>query len=250
MQRGNMNFQMPVLSPFNKGLIISFASIFLIDSILGKAAGVNFAAFMGLSAPKFFSGHIYEILIYPFLGSELLEVLFDCLILWFIGSELEYMWGRKRYISFILSSTIGGGVIFVVFQLLFFQGSMSYFFPLTGLGGACNALLLAYGILFPDRTLYLLVFPIKAKYFCMILVAMQVFTGVFSSGAVLAWGHLGAMFSGFIFMFLVSNPKFKKYFLKKGSVMPRSAVRKSHLTLVDDDGDKDSDDNDPPKYLQ
>ena len=79
----------------------------------------------------------------------------------------------------------------------------------------------------------MLIFPMKAKYFCALLIGIQLYMGFFSPSATLAWGHLGAMFSAFLFMVIVSSPKFKnlsEIYLKK-----RKNKSKANLKLVDDD---------------
>jgi membrane associated rhomboid family serine protease len=217
--------------------------IFLLSSIL-KASGVaNLVSLLGLSPAMFFSGHIYEIFTYPFIASGIFDVLFNGLLLWFIGSELESQWGMRRYIYFLLTCTIGSGIIYLLVSSLFLSGENLFSYPLYGMHGAGSALCLAYAVLYPDRIFtFMLIFPMKAKYFCMILIGMLLFNGFFTPAKVLAWGHLGAMAFGYGWMMLISSQKWKS--MNTPSMPKKRPKSKANLRIVEDDDEK------PPKYWQ
>jgi len=237
-------FYMPPFTKVNKAIIISTVAVFILGSIWKVLP-----AYLGLSAGAFFNGHIYELLTYPFVSRGLLEVVFNCLLVWFIGCELENLWGTIRYVSFLATSYIGAGLIYLMVSVLFFSGSAVYSYPLMGLHGLCSALLLAYAILYPDRVFhFMLIIPVKAKWFCAILIGMELYSGVFSPSAALAWGHLGAMGCGYCFMVVVSSQWWISRQARSRSrvdVVRQKKVKNSHLTIVKDDDD----DNDKPKYF-
>ena len=219
------NMQLPRMTQVNKILIIVSVVCFLLQSILNLAQLINLNLMLGLSAQLFWKGLFYQLLTYPLAGGGLIEVVFNALLLWFIGCELENSWGRKRYLAFLTVATLGGGIVFLALSQF-----ISGVGVLGGLAGITSALLLAYAIIYPHRTfLFLLIIPVKAKYFCMILIGMQFYMGIFSPGASQVWGHLGAMFFTFLFMLYLAREKRPK---KKG---------KGKLSLV-------SDEVPPPKY--
>jgi membrane associated rhomboid family serine protease len=233
MKIGNTQMQLPPLTKVNKYLVIGTVSLFLFHSIMKLATGAYLSQFLSLSNGMFLSGHVYQIVTYPLMATGLFEVIFDCLILWFIGSELELLWGTKRYIKYISVSAILGGLLFIGISSLL--GYSSY---LSGPGGICYSLLVAYAILFPDRTLLLYLFPVKAKWFCLILTAILLYQGIFSVGGVGAWGHLGAMASGFGYLLFLARKSLK---------LPAFRTKKKNkagLRIVKDE------DNDGPKYWQ
>lgn len=234
---------LPQLTPINKILIIIVVAVFVIQSIISATTGVFLAQIFGLSASMFGSGHIYELLTYPFVGRGPLEVVFNGILLWFIGSEFEQMWGKKRYLSFLATVTLGAGVIFLICSALFFSGGRGLY-VLSGMGGFVNALLVTYAIIYPERIFtFMLLFPMKAKYFCMILIGMQLYSGIFSPGGVLAWGHLGAMLVGFLYLVLISSTWYKTRDERKQKEQIKRRIKKSNLTIVKDD-------KTPPKYWQ
>ena len=223
----------PPLTKINKIIIISLVSLFLIHAVFHQISGAYFRHFFGLNGGMFFSGLVFQIITYPFMASGIFELLFDCLILWFIGGELERIWGLKRYLSFLIFSVVSGGLIFLGVSSLF-----SAWPTLMGPGALTYPLLIAYGILFPHRDLLLIFFPVKAKYFCLIILALQVYTGVFSPGGVQAWGNLGAIVGGVAWMLWQS----------KGGGRAKKPQKKSrnnnHLRLVEDEGEEDK-----PKFF-
>src|SRR5207244_9281421 len=94
------------------------------------------------------------------------HILFNMLALWMFGADLERHWGTRKFLKFYFLCGIGAGLCVVVGNYLFGN-------PLTrtiGASGAIYGLLMAFGVLWPDRTvLFSFLFPIKAKYFVMII---------------------------------------------------------------------------------
>lgn len=238
---------LPKLTPINKWLIIISSAFFILEFALEKTSGLNLSALLGLSASHFMSGHVYSIVTYPFLSRSLIEVILNCLMLWLMGSEFESNWGRTRYLNFLLSVVIGGGLLFLSVSAVFFQGTGIYSFPLIGLAGIVSSLCVAYAVIFPDRIFsFLMIIPVKAKYFCMILVAISLFQGLSGPTGVGAWGQLGGIVAAYIFMVLVSHRNFKTLSQKMGQLTQMRAGKKSKakLTIVKDDNET------PPKYWQ
>lgn len=200
-------FYAPPLGPVNKTILIVAGSLFIFSSILEKASGLGLAPWMGLSPAGLARGQIHTLLSYPLIPTGLMEIIFDGLILWFLGGSFESSWGPKRYLSFLLISSLGGGLFFVLVASLLGQG----FIPLTGLAGLCLALCLAYGIIYPDRIFSLaFLFPVKAKFVCMILAGLELYRGLFSPGGILSWGHLGATLSGALALFYFSRKRIRR----------------------------------------
>jgi len=246
---------LPRMTKINMIFVISFASIFLLSSVLVKTSGVSLYNFLGLSSQAFLSGKIWTPLTYVFLPHGFFNTLMEGLIFWFIGSELESMWGEKRYLTFLTVAGLGGGLIYLIFNMLFFPDLIH---PLSGPAGLASTLCVAYGILFPERTMYFIIFPLQAKWFAMILVGMNLYQGFFSPGGILAWSQLITMALGTLWMVFVSNPSLKGVFQglfhkSSSSGAPGRRKRKkaskiSHLHIVEDEGKAEEDDDTPPTY--
>jgi membrane associated rhomboid family serine protease len=238
---------LPKLSKINKCLIIISCCLFVLDFIFQKTTPLYLGSLLGLSAEHFLQGHVYSIVTYPFFSRSLIEVILNCLMLWLMGSEFETSWGSKRYLNFLASVVVGGGLCFLAVSLLFFKSSAVYSYPLVGLSGIVSSLCVAYAVIFPDRIFsFLMIIPIKARYFCLILVAISLFQGLSGPMGVGAWGQLGGILAAYLFMVVVSNRNFKSLSEKMGKMTQLRSAKKSKakLTIVKDDNDT------PPKYWQ
>ncbi len=239
MQSGQ--FHAPPLTRSNKIIIIVISSFFLLQTILALGFKLNIAAFLGLNSQTFWNGLIFQVFTYPLMGGGLLEIIFDGLLLWFIGSDLEATWGTPRYIRFLLISILGAAILFLLLNLGFASGRP---YTLTGMTGFTNALLLAYAILYPHRYFsFMLIFPVKAWICCAFIILIQLFSGFTSPAGVLSLAHLGAMAAGVGYLMLISSPRWKQFKAKKNAAKKQS--KRSHLHLV-----KGDDDDKPPKYWQ
>lgn len=153
---------------------------------------------------KFF---LWQPLTYMFLHSQnLFHILFNMLLLWWLGAELEQRWGSRFFLIYYLATGIGAGIIYGVIlaiQTAIFGTSGAWLTPVVGASGAIFGLMLAYGIIFGERVVYfMMVFPMRAKYFVMILGAVEVVTLLNNgtSGNVANLAHLGGIASGFLFL--------------------------------------------------
>lgn len=245
MQNNYSQVYFPKLSPINKIILVTVLVIFIIDSLMMKVGGVSLAPFFVLSPATFFKGHVYTLLTYPLLCQSIWELLFNGLLLWFVGAELETLWGRRKYLFFLLFSQLLAGVLFLTIA-----GFINGLGPasLTSLHGLSQAMILAYGVIFPDRFFsFMFIFPVKAKYFCLIIVAIETYMAFIGQGGMGAVGHLLQMAMAFVAMLLMTKPMIKGWLESDAPLFKvRSNRKKGHLSLVDND----EDDNRPPKYWQ
>jgi membrane associated rhomboid family serine protease len=237
----NGQFQAPPLSKINKIILISTAVCFFVAAILKAIGAFSLVGVLGLSGSGLFQGLIYQLITYPFVEVQLMSFLFNSLVIWFIGSELEAQWGGRVYLRFLLLTVIGVGLSFALINLIFFFGTQVYFSSLHGLSGINFALLIAYSLLYPDRQMaFMMIFPMKARTFCWILAGIEAYLAIFSS-LTTSWAHLLAMAFSFLIIHFQNRPLMKK--VLQNSWKPRSTGKK-HLSIVKDD------DQNPPKYWQ
>ena len=95
----------------------------------------------------------WQLVTYGFLHGGLAHLLFNMLGMWMSGAELERLWGRNRYLVFLLVSLVTAGLTQLVVTALL--GSMA---RTVGISGALYGLLLAYALVFPRRQFDLLGF--------------------------------------------------------------------------------------------
>jgi membrane associated rhomboid family serine protease len=113
--------------------------------------------------------------------------------------------------------------------------------PMVGASGGIYGLLLAYGLLFPDREmLFMMLFPLKAKQFVWLLAGIEFLTALFSGqGGLGAFAHLSGMGAGFVYLWLES----KGFQLRKMNQQKARKKSSSHLRLVKGD----EEDEKPPR---
>lgn len=147
---------------------------------------------------------IWQVATYMFLHARWpTHIVFNMLILWMFGVELERMWRTKFFLKYYFVTGIGAGVISVLVSLAPFAPLRATYDlnPIVGASGALYALLLAYAYYFPERPiLMMLLFPVPAKIFVAILGAIAFIMSVEGNGTVAATTHLGGLLVGYIYL--------------------------------------------------
>lgn len=236
---------LPTLSRVNKALVIVLVASFILNSLLLKVGGISLSALLGLSLVGLKSGFVFQFITYPLVNVGLMEVVFTGLLLWFLGSDLESQWGEKKYIAYLVLTSIVSGIVYIVVSAI--VGGSVAGYPLHGMSVFSSAMCVSYAVIYPDRMFqFFMLIPIKAKWFCLILAGMNLYSGVFTPGMAQAWGQLAAMTFGFFFIRLLYIPAFNKFFLKKS--MKKVSKKKSHLSIVRGHDDGDNDDDGPTMY--
>jgi len=130
------------------------------------------------------------------------HILFNMLALWMFGVELERMWRTPFFVRYYFVTGIGAGIISILVTLLPFATTQAtYGAVIIGASGAIFGLLLAYALYFPNRPILMfLFFPVPAKYFVMILGAINFLIAIDGSGGVAAVAHLGGIAVGYVYL--------------------------------------------------
>jgi membrane associated rhomboid family serine protease len=137
----------------------------------------------------------WQVVSYAFLHGGELHLFFNMLGLWMFGSELERVWGPKRYLQILMASTLSAAAVQLIFTAVI--GSNA---PTVGASGALFGLLLSFGMLFPDRIIVPLFppIPMKAKYFVAIFGGLELLMGFGGSSGVAHFAHLGGMLGAYL----------------------------------------------------
>jgi hypothetical protein len=117
--------------------------------------------------------------------------------LWMFGMELEHVFGSKKFLLYYVLCGLGGGLTHLLVGPIF--GSSG---PTIGASGAVYGVLLAFGLFFPDRLIFIyFLVPMKAKYFVLLYTLLELFVGVSGTGDNVAhFAHLGGALAGYIFI--------------------------------------------------
>lgn len=186
------------LSTTLKALIGANVAVFLIVTL-----APSLELTLGLIPSAVVRGlYVWQLVTYMFVHAGVFHLLFNMLVLWMIGSELERMWGMRYFLKFYFITGIGAGALTVVFSLLPFGfASVLYLSVIVGASGAIFGLLLAYALYFPDRLIYMyFLFPIKVKYFVAILGAIELYSSLAVRNGIASATHLGGLLVGYLYL--------------------------------------------------
>jgi membrane associated rhomboid family serine protease len=196
---GGFRFFPPVIKWL---LIVNVAAWLMFDVLLAPFTFRGVPIFEVLAAylalwPLGTHFYPWQILTYMFIHGGFLHLFFNMLALWMFGIELEHLWGSKRFLTFYLLCGLGGALSNLLIAPLVGQVG-----PTVGASGAVFGVLLAFGVLFPDRPIYLYFFlPVRAKYFVAFYIAWELFLGVTqTSDGVAHFAHLGGAAVGFLYL--------------------------------------------------
>jgi membrane associated rhomboid family serine protease len=180
---------MPPIPPLTQALMLICTAVFCVEQFV--RLDILFALWplqSGLFWP-------WQLVSYGFLHGSMLHLFFNMLGLWMFGSELERLWGRTRYAQFLLASLLAAALTQLLITWL--TGSNV---PTVGASGALFGLLLAFGMLFPNRTIMPLFppIPMKARTFVIVFGVIELLFGLSGRSGVAHFAHLGGMLGGFL----------------------------------------------------
>ncbi|HCD50882.1 MAG TPA: DUF1751 domain-containing protein [Balneolaceae bacterium] len=194
MDQFQPNTRFSIFPPGIKYLLIWNAIFFL--------ATIN--VFVGGYTPlgKFLSDYIvlqpfghgfmpWQLVTYMFLHASFGHIFFNLLALWIFGQAIENLWGTRRFLVYYFLTGIGAGLFHLVLNSN----------PVIGASGAVYGILLAFGMMFPNRYIVMLFppIPMKAKYFVAMFGALELLNGMGQTNSGIAhFAHLGGLVVGFI----------------------------------------------------
>jgi len=175
--------------------IISINFLIFILQYLSGMEDELFTVFGIVPSKTFGELMLWQPFTYLFFHGGIWHVLINMFVLWMFGSELEKFWGKKEFLRFFFITGIGSGLITILF-------SLSSTNPVVGASGAIYGVLLAYGLLFPNRLVYLyFLIPIKVKYLVMLIGAIAFFSSLNPGNSNISHlTHLSGMVIGFIYL--------------------------------------------------
>jgi len=188
------------LSSAMKALIGANVLVFFAQLLMGP----GFTEALGLRpASVVHDLSLWQLVTYMFLHGGPFHILFNMLFLWMFGTELERTWGTRYFLKFYFVTGIGAAVLTVLFALLPFALSAQIYGAVTiGASGAIYGLLMAYGLFFPNRPIYMFPFPMPmpVKVFVLIMGALAFYASLAGGGGVANATHLGGLLVGYVYL--------------------------------------------------
>ena len=137
---------------------------------------------------------LWQPLTYLFFHGGVWHVLINMFVLWMFGSELERLWGKVNFLKFYFVTGIGAGLLTILFGV----NSLT---PIVGASGAVYGILLAYGLTYPNRTVYLYgIIPIKSLWFVIGIGAIAFMSSFDGESQISHLTHLSGMVIGYLLL--------------------------------------------------
>lgn len=221
----NLLRQMP---PATRNLILANCLVLLVQYLVEPTAlgtgGRNL-----LPATRYFGLHFFlapdfypwQLVTYMFMHGGLMHLFFNMFALWMFGVVIERTLGTRRFLVFYFVCGVGAGLCQELWQLgqYLVEGlsrydyvtdgtqrvSMSAYLNLwttVGASGAVYGVLLAFGVLYPNERIMLIIppLPMKAKYFVFAYVVIELVSAFTTNGNVAHFAHLGGMLFGWLLL--------------------------------------------------
>jgi membrane associated rhomboid family serine protease len=179
-----------------KILIITNVAVFLVLAFSELAGSHVLISYFGLIPARVTHQlMLWQLVTYMFLHAEILHLFFNMLTLFMFGNDLERHWGTERFLKYYFITGIGAGVCS---WLVAMDGAAAT----IGASGAIYGLLLAYGLLYPNRIVFLnFLIPVKVKYLVLLMGAIAFFSSLSGRESGISHiAHLGGMLVGLVFL--------------------------------------------------
>ena len=175
-----------------KVLIIINVGMYILQII--TASQLDMIRIFGLSTETIWP-LIWQPITYMFTHGGVWHVAINMFVLWMFGSELETIWGKNEFLKYYFITGVGAGIIWLFFNI---GGSSAI---LIGASGAVYGILMAYGLMFPNRTVYVyFLFPIKVKWFVIFIGAMAFISSMGTGSNISHLTHLSGMLIGYLYL--------------------------------------------------
>lgn len=224
-----MNFGQSSFSnipPVVKNLLI-INVIFFIATLVFESMGTELAYKLGafyFNSPYF---RPWQPITYMFMHGGFAHIFFNMFALWMFGPAIEYYMGSKRFFNYYFITGLGAlalQMLVQAFEVHSIIGSFTlntsinynigpesvmklraiYAEPMVGASGALFGVLVAFGVLYAETSLYILFIPIpvKAKYAVIGYIVVELYLGLSQhpGDSVAHFAHLGGALVGYILL--------------------------------------------------
>ncbi|MBL8264153.1 MAG: rhomboid family intramembrane serine protease [Xanthomonadaceae bacterium] len=187
------------LPPATRALLIALIAVFVLQLLLPR---VFFAPLrlwpIAVDADPWSpitSFMPWQLLSYGFQHESLVHLVLNLICLAMFGAELEWTWGRRRFMVFYAVCMVFAGFFHALINTLVLSqtGEIN---TVVGASGAIFGLLVAYGMLFPDRRVSLLLLPVMMKARTLVLIFMAIQVVLAFSGLKTGESHFGHLAGG------------------------------------------------------
>jgi membrane associated rhomboid family serine protease len=212
------------MTPVTKNLLIINVLAFLAMLTLRSIGVADLNDVCGLHFFMASDFSIYQLFTYMFMHAGWEHIILNMFMLWMFGVVVESAMGPKRFLFYYIFCGVGAGVMQEIAQFFWLYYQFNSQEPLSiatcfsvmhqmagqlnglttvGASGAIYALLLAFGMMFPNEKMFIIPIPvpIKAKWMVIGSIVVELLSGLGQPGDNVAHlAHLGGMIFGFLLL--------------------------------------------------
>jgi membrane associated rhomboid family serine protease len=190
--------RLPQLEPAGRALILVNVVVFCLQQLTGGPYVSPINALFGLWPPQASSAdfHLWQLLTYGFLHGSWIHLFLNMFGLFMFGAQLERWVGARRFLIYYLLCVIGAALMHLIVVSALGRPPS----PMVGASGGIFGLLLAFGMAFPTRRIFLIFPPmiLPAWLFVTLYGIFELVMGVTQTASGVAhFAHLGGMVTGF-----------------------------------------------------
>lgn len=216
--------------------LLAINIIMFLATLVFEQKGMDLNSIFGLHLVMAEDFLPFQLVTYMFMHGDFMHLFFNMFALYMFGRVLEYVWGPKRFLTFFLITGVGAaliqegiglyryytlssgmnteevGMVLAHGHEALMNGKNFVFAKMAelnivlngvtvGASGAIFAILLGFGMLFPNERMFVFPIPapIKAKYFVIGYAVIELLLGASGSAdGVAHFAHLGGMLFGLI----------------------------------------------------
>ncbi len=185
-----VSFILPNVTPVVRALLIANVAVFVLEAIgLRGIIERYFALTTGSLAQVL---QVWRLISYQFLHGGLMHILFNMIVLYFLGPFLERVWSGQKFLAFYIGCGIVGGIFFhILFLFIGYRGD------LVGASGAIMGAVAAMAVLHPNMQVMLFfILPMKLRTACWASIAYFIVSIVLGSNPGGNAAHIGGMLAG------------------------------------------------------
>jgi membrane associated rhomboid family serine protease len=183
------------LPPAIRALLLINVAVYALERLDDSGLLLDYFALWPFGTPDF---GIWQLVTYGFLHEPQnpLHLVFNMFALWMFGADVERVWGRNRFLTYYFTCVLSAGLTQVLVS--WWAGSSV---PTIGASGGVFGVLLAFGMMYPHRTILLIFPPIPMPAWLMVTLygAFELYAGVTGAMTDVAhFAHLGGMLGGYL----------------------------------------------------
>ena len=199
---------MQKIPPITRYLIIANVAVFFICLLFPPVhyllvnEGALYPVFYNANGTLHFNTLFmpWQLVSYMFLHADFSHIFFNMFSLWMFGRIIEQTLGTKRFLAYYFICGIGAGLCQIIMQI--FTENLPNAATI-GASGACYGILLAFGLLYPNQKIFLLIppIPIKAKRFVIGYAILEAYLAFNTDSNIAHLAHLGGMLFGLLCLY-------------------------------------------------